>query len=314
MGNILVTGAAGFVGAALCEELRRRHMAFVPAVRRRTRASQFEHGELSADIDWYAALEGCDTVVHLAARVHQIHESGMDSLCAYRVANRDASVNLARQAALHGVSRFVYVSSIKVNGEFSPEKPFSATDTPAPQDAYGLSKWEAEQALTKIGRETGMSVAIVRPPLVYGPGVKANFLQLMRMVHRGMPLPLGKADAKRSFVGLDNLVDFLLLCISSPTAYGQVWMVSDQEDISVAELVHLIGKAMGRTSRLFGVPTGILYAAAKFLGREAVAARLFEPLQVDSRPATELLGWMPPLSLEQELQRTVSNFIHTSDS
>jgi UDP-glucose 4-epimerase len=264
------------------------------------------------DTDWRQALGTCQVVVHLAARVHQIHESSHDAIRAYREMNVDVTVNLARQAADAGLRRFVFVSSVKVNGESSGRHPFAATDTPNPQDPYGQSKWEAEQRLQELGSNSGMEIVIVRPPLVYGPGVSANFLRLMQLIRSGMPLPFGMIRNKRSLVGLDNLVDFLILCTSHPAVAGKVWMVSDQHDISIGELSRVIAAAMGKPARLLPIPPALLRVTAILMGKRDVATRLLDALQVDTTPANELLGWKPPVLLEEGIQRTVRHFLDCS--
>jgi nucleoside-diphosphate-sugar epimerase len=311
LGKVLVTGANGFVGAAVCDALERRGMPFIKAVRKRSDSRQFETGDIAspAAVDWSPALAGCDTVIHLAARVHMMRESAADPMAAYRAANVDASMNLARQAAAQGVRRFIFVSSIKVNGERTEGRPFSAGDAPAPQDAYGRSKLEAETALREWAGQAGVELVIVRPPLVYGPGVRANFLRLMQLVKSGMPLPLGAIHNRRSMVGLSNLADFLLLCARHPAAAGGTWLVSDNQDVGIAELVRMIGHAMGRPARLLPVPPGMLAAAAGLLGRRAAAGRLLDSLQVDVSPALSRLGWTPPLDLEAGIRATVGHFL-----
>jgi nucleoside-diphosphate-sugar epimerase len=281
----------------------------VAAVRKSTGNADFEHGPLGANTDWSAALHGSKVVVHLAARVHQMHESRGAASRAYREMNVGVTLNLAQQAISAGVARFVFVSSVKVNGETSGAHPFTAMDVPAPEDAYGLSKWEAEQGLQELGAKSGMEVVIVRPPLVYGPGVRANFLRLMSAVHAGMPLPLAMVRSPRSLVALDNLADFLSVCTTHPRAAGKVWMVSDQHDVSIAGLIRLIAAAMGRPARLLPVPPALLAGMAIMLGKRAAATRILDALQVDSRPASELLNWSPAVSLEEGIRRTVDDFL-----
>lgn len=309
--KILVTGANGFVGAALCAALRRRRSRFNAAVRSAApgASDQVAVGDLAQAPDWSAALAACDTVIHLAARVHMMQESAADPLAAYRAVNVDATLQLARQAAQHGVRRFIFLSSVKVNGERSSAQPFSAQAAPAPQDAYGISKLEAELGLQQWARQTGIELVIVRPPLVYGPGVRANFLRLMQLVRSGVPLPLGAVQNRRSMVGIDNLVDFLLLCASHPAAAGGTWMVSDQHDKSIAELIRAIAAAMNKPARLLPLPPALLAGAARLLGRGAAAGRLLDSLQVDSTPAQKILGWRAPVDFETGIANTVAHFL-----
>src|SRR5690606_37466369 len=216
-------------------------------------------GELSTATNFRSALAGVNVVVHAAARAHIMNEEVVDPLREYRRVNVDGTLNLARQAAAEGVDRFIFVSSIKVNGELSSQpKPFSPNDTPAPEDAYGISKWEAEQGLKTIAKETGMEVVIIRPPLVYGPGVKGSFASMVKLVRKGVPLPLGSIRNRRSLVAVDDLVDVIVTCIDHPAAANQVFMVSDGEGVSTSELLRELGKAMGKPARLVPVPTGLL--------------------------------------------------------
>lgn len=310
MQKILVTGANGFVGAALCERLARDAVPFLAAVRQAGGPDQFECGDIDAATDWSAALAGCAAVIHLAARVHVMNEArdAKGAEAAYRTVNLDATMNLARQAAARGVRRFVYVSSVKVNGESSIE-PFTAHDAPAPQDPYARSKLAAERALLALAAEGQMQVAIVRPPLVYGPGVGANFRRLMQVVELGLPLPLGALDNRRSLVALDNLVDLLLLCASHPDAAGEVFLVSDGDDVSSAELLRRLAGAMGRRARLWPLPAAWLAGAAALLGKSAQAGRLLGSLQVDIGHTRRVLGWRPPVEMRQALAKTAADFL-----
>lgn len=311
MEKFLITGANGFVGSRLCQVLENRTIPFTPCVRRLGKSGQytvapFENGNLSEEINWQPALDGCDVVIHLAARVHVMKEGKNDSEPAYRAANVGATMRLAEQAAEEGIRRFVYVSSIKVNGERTLGQPFSSDDMPAPEDAYGRSKLEAERALAAWSERTGVELVIVRPPLVYGPGVKANFARLMQAVKAGLPLPLGGIHNARSMIGLDNLVDFLLLCATHPAAANSTWLVSDNQDVSTSELIRLIASAMHKPARLLPVPASLLAAGASALGRRPAAGRLLDSLQVDISPALNRLGWKPPLSLEAGIERAVA--------
>lgn len=307
--KILLTGATGFVGGALAEALLNRHFEIVCAGRRSSPRIHFAHGDLGADTKWHPALQGCQTVVHLAARVHQMADASKPVRSAYRHMNVDVTMNLARQAVQAGVARFVFVSSIKVNGESSRDLPFTAEDLAAPQDAYGESKLEAERGLLALGQDAGMEIVIVRPPLVYGPGVRANFLRLMQLVKAGVPLPLASIRSKRSLVGIDNLVDFLTLCTSHPATPGKVWLVSDQQDLTIGELIGLIASAMDRPARLFPMPPSLLKNAARFLGKASAGGRLLDPLCVDATPASILLGWKPPVAPDEGIRRTVRQFL-----
>lgn len=306
---ILVTGSNGFVGRELCGVLAARNIPFRAAVRKAPGPGQVAVGDLNRSTDWRDALEGCSTVIHLAARVHVMSDTAEDPLTAYREVNVEASLRLARQAVEAGVRRFVFVSSVKVNGESTVGKPFAASDHPAPCDRYGQSKMEAEAALLSMGRETGLEVVIVRPPLVYGPGVKANFLSLVKLVRMGMPLPFGRADGYRSMVALDNLVDLLIRCATHPNAPGEIFMVSDGQDVNVGDLVRMIGNAMNKKVHLLPVPPGLLRHAAGMLGKTAVTDRLFGSLQVDMRPTMERLQWKPVMSPQQAIDKTVHHFL-----
>jgi nucleoside-diphosphate-sugar epimerase len=311
---ILVTGATGFVGKAVVQRLLAddESQRVVVAVRRDGRQWPAQvlprvTGDLEPATDWSLALNGVSSVVHCAARVHVMHNTEADPLTAFRVVNVDGTLNLARQVAAAGVKRFVFVSSVKVNGESTPlGQAFTEADAPAPQDAYGQSKHEAEQGLRQLAADTGMEVVIIRPPLVYGPGVKANFAALMRAVQRGWPLPLGAVHNQRSLVGLDNLVDFIVTCITHPQAANQTFLVSDGQDQSTIELVHGMAQAAGVPARLLPVPVWALQAGATLLGKGDAVQRLCGNLQVDIAKARGLLGWVPPVSVSEGLHRAVS--------
>jgi nucleoside-diphosphate-sugar epimerase len=262
--------------------------------------------DMTAATDWNAALIGVQAVVHCAARVHVMQDDATDPLHAHREVNVNGTLNLARQAAQAGVRRFVFISSIKVNGEATqPGQPFTADDVPVPLDPYGVSKLEAELGLREIDAQTGMEVVIVRPPLVYGPGVKANFASMMRWVARGIPLPLGAIQNARSMVALDNLVDLLVTCLTHPGAGGQTFLVSDGEDVSTTELLRRTAQAMDKKALLLPVPAAVLELGASLLGKRALAQRLCGSLQVDIEKTRRLLGWSPPLTLDQGLKKAV---------
>ncbi|WP_273807638.1 MULTISPECIES: NAD-dependent epimerase/dehydratase family protein [unclassified Pseudomonas] len=308
--KILVTGAGGFVGAALVRQLQAKGYRVVAAQRQPAVASVAGRvipviRELSADTDWSAPLAGVDTVIHLAARVHQLGEQpGEASEARYDEVNRAATLKLARDALAAGVRRFIFVSSIKVNGDWTlPGKPFRADDLPAPTDAYARSKAAAEQQLLALMAETGLEVVIVRPPLIYGPGVKANVARLLDTLARGVPLPLGGVrHNRRSLLALENLLDLLILCIVAPKAAGAILLVSDDEDLSTAELLESLAEGLGRKPRLIAVPSAWLEWGARLLGRGEVAQRLCGSLQVDIQPTKTLLGWQPPLSARTALR------------
>lgn len=265
--------------------------------------------DLSPETDWRAALEGVSAVVHTAARVHVMDDKVADPLAEFRRINVAGTLNLARQAAAVGVTRFVFISSIKVNGEATElHRPFSADDEPAPLDSYGVSKMEAERGLREIASQTGMGVVMVRPPLVYGPGVRANFASMMRWLRRGVPLPLGAVHNARSLVALDNLVDLLVICCSHPAAAGQVFLVSDGEDVSTTELLRRAAQAMGRSAHLVPIPSTWLEGAAALLGKRDIAQRLCGSLQVDIEKTRQVLGWRPPLTLDEGLKKAVEGF------
>lgn len=304
--RILVTGANGFVGRALCGYFDVREHVTVPIVRRGSGyPGEIVVGDLCSDTDWGSALTGCDVVVHLAARVHVMRDLAEDPLAHYRETNTDATLNLARQAAQAGVKRFIFVSTIKVNGE-GRETPYREADVPVPEDAYAVSKWEAEQGLRRIAQETGLEVVILRPPLVYGPGVKANFLNLMKTVKKGWPLPLASIHNRRSLLYLGNFIDAIQLCVEHPAAAGQTFLLDDGETVSTPDLIRAVARAMGRPARLLPVPVGALKLAGSLLGKRAAVVRLTGSLFVDSAAIRTRLGWTPPFSMEAGLAATVA--------
>jgi len=311
MPNILLTGASGFLGRQLTISLKNKpHICLTAAVRRAVQLSAtnvVEVQSLDANTDWSYAVTDQQVVIHTAARVHTMKDEVSDPLAEYRRINVDGTLNLARQSAAAGVDRFIFISSIKVNGEQTPlGQPFTADDTAAPEDAYGISKWEAEQGLKKIAAETGMEVVIIRPPLVYGPNVKGNFASMIKLVERGFPLPLGAIHNQRSLVALDNLVDLIITCIDHPAAANHVFLAGDGQDLSTSELLRGVAKAAGKPSRLFPIPSSLLIFAATLLGKKAVAQRLLGSLQVDISKASDLLAWEPPISVEEGLRRCFS--------
>ena len=312
MRRVCVSGANGFIGQALLRSLFSSHHLVIGAVRGADRTMpesglpSVAVGDIGADTNWSAAIAGVDCVIHCAARAHVMHETAGDALAAYRAVNVDGSRRLAEQAAAAGVRRLVYLSSIKVNGEQTAlGAPFSFLDTPAPEDAYGISKWEAEQALWDVSAQTGLEVVVVRPPLVYGPGVKGNLARLLKLVRSGVPLPLGAVQNKRSLIGLDNLVDLLIRCVYHPAAAGQTFLVSDGEDLSTPDLLRHMAAAMGRSARLVPVPVPLLRLAGSALGKRAEIDRLVGSLQINSSHTRQVLGWTPPVSIQEGIRRMV---------
>lgn len=312
----MVTGATGFVGRALVEELCRRRIDFVPVVRRAP--DLFESAvvidDINATVDWKRHLEGVDVVVHLAARVHVMKDQATEPLRAYRAANVDATINLARQCVAAGVKRFIYLSSIKVNGEETLDCPFRAADTPHPRDLYGVSKLEAEQGLQEIAALSRLELVIIRPPLVYGQGVGANFLQLMHGVKREIPFPFASVHNRRDMVYVGNLVDLIIACALSNSAVGHTFLVADGESVSTPGLIRAIAQAMNRKAVLFPLPPPVLKFVARCLGKRVVAQRLLGSLQVDIQDTIHTLNWVPPYSFEHGLDETVRHFLDAEQS
>jgi nucleoside-diphosphate-sugar epimerase len=313
---ILLTGATGFVGSALMRRLTRNGETDVLAAVRRVESRIpdsvrcVEVGDILPDTEWRHALPAVKVVIHTAARVHVMKDTAVDPLAEYRRINVDGTLNLARQAAEMGVSRFIFISSIKVNGESTcAERPFRADDAPGPSDAYGVSKMEAEHGLREIANRTAMEVVIIRPPLVYGPGVKANFRSMMHWLRKGVPLPLGAVNNQRSFVALDNLVDLIARCIDHPAAANETFLVSDGEDLSTSQLLRRLGDALGRHARLLRVAPPLLKLFARLAGRPDIASRLCDSLQVDITKTTTKLGWRPPVTVDQGLRKTAYEFL-----
>jgi len=283
--KVVLSGANGFLGSRLARALNSKPGVILTSVVRRCveihAANILEVQGIDASTDWSTVLGDQQVVIHAAARVHIMKEDVADSLAEYRRVNVDGTLNLARQAAATGVKRFIFISSIKVNGEQTPlGQPFTANDVPAPEDAYGVSKWEAEQGLLQLATETGMEVVIIRPPLVYGPGVKGNFASMIKLVAKGLPLPLGAVHNLRSLVSVDNLVDLIITCIDHPAAANKVFLASDGQDLSTTELLRGVAREMGKPSRLIPLPASWLMLAATLMGKKAIAQRLLGSLQV----------------------------------
>lgn len=312
---ILVTGASGFIGAAVCSELRSRGYTVRAAFRSESAAAADVSGEsivvgdLDSSTDWTSALEGIDCVVHCAARVHEMRDALSDSLASYRSANVDGVRRLAEQAAIARVRRLLLLSTIKVNGEeTAPGAPFLFSDTPAPQGPYGISKLEAEQALWSVVAKTGLEGVVIRSPLVYGPGAKGNIARFLKLVRLGVPLPLGSVQNRRSLVGLSNLVDFLICCLDHPAAAGQTLLVSDDEDVSTADLLRIMASSLGRSIWLLPTPVVFLRLAGFVLGKQAEVDRVIGSLQVDTNYSQDLLNWRPSFTLAEGIRHMVRPF------
>ncbi|MFI8747737.1 UDP-glucose 4-epimerase family protein [Pseudomonas sp. NPDC077186] len=314
MQTLLLTGGTGFIGQALIKRLLRDGCYQpVAAVRRPpadvpSGAHSVQVDELSENTDWAAALVGAKVVIHAAARAHVLNETADDPLAEFRAVNVSGTLALAQQAAQAGVKRFIFISSIGVNGNQSSH-PFTVDDLPNPTEPYAVSKYEAELGLSQLSAKTGMEVVIIRPPLVYGPNAPGNFGRLIKAVSKGLPLPLGAIRNQRSLVALDNLVDLIVTCIDHPAAANQTFLVSDGEDLSTTELLRRMAAALGKPARLLPVPSWLLETAATMLGKQALSQRLCGSLQVDIGKTRELLDWTPPVSVDEALRKTAKHFL-----
>lgn len=314
--KFLITGGSGFVGGAVINRLamesecsiiapvRKMSVKFAPGV----------HTIHSANVDslsdWSDALKGVDVVIHAAARVHVMTEVCADPLAMFREINVEGTVNLARQAVAAGVRRFIFISSVKVNGEGLPhDQAYFADDAPAPVDPYAISKLEAERALQSLAVETGLEIVIIRPVLVYGPGVKANFLSMMHWLYRAIPLPFGAVHNSRSFVAVENLVDLIVTCVEHPAATNQIFLASDGEDVSTTQLLRKLANALGKPVLLLPIPVCFMSGAAALLGQKPLSQRFFGSLRVDINKNRQLLGWVPPVTLDEALCKTAQHFL-----
>ncbi len=307
--RVLVTGGTGFIGNSLITSLLSPNYHVIAAVRNNTNMLPWNTEKiiveaLSSETDWTAALKTVDVVIHCAGRAHVMNNSKRNPLAEFRKVNTEGTLKLARQAAISGIKRFIFISSIKVNGEMtSADQPFQSNDNYLPTDPYGLSKYEAEQGLLALAKETGMEVVIIRPPLVYGSNVKANFAVMIKWVNRGVPFPFGAIHNKRSLVALDNLVSFIIHCIDHPKAANEVFLISDGEDVSTTTLLRKAAHAFGKKALLLPIPVSLMTFAAKLLGKGDMANRLFGSLQVDSSKARDLLGWKPVITMDEQLKK-----------
>lgn len=310
--NIFITGANGFIGRNLCISLKEKDCCVRAGVRSYIRDiigvdEYIEVSDIGPETDWSQALTEVDIIIHLAARVHIMHEAAADSLESFRRINVLGTEHLARMAAKAGVKRFIFISSVKVNGEGALQ-PYTENDTPAPEDAYGISKREAEDALARIAAETGLQTVILRLPLVYGPGVKANFKNLIKIVGTGLPLPFKGVNNRRSFIYLGNLVDAISACIAHPKAAGETFMISDGQDISTPDLIKMIASAMNKKPILFSLHPDILNVLCKITGKAKEIEKLTGNLLVDSSKIRNLLGWKPSFTLEEGIRETVKDY------
>ncbi len=308
---LLITGANGFLGRSLSVHAS-MNGKLVRQASRQGGKRRIAVGDIGPGTDWSMALQDVQFVVHLVARVHVMRDRAVDSLRAYRHVNTEGTLNLARQAAAKGIRRFIYISTIKVNGEETPVGwPFTEEDVEAPLDPYGISKMEAEEGLRLLAAATGMEVVILRPPLVYGPGVKANFLSMMQWLSRGVPLPFGSIHNRRSLVALDNLIDLIVTCLDHPSAANQTFLAADGEDLATPDLLRRLGLALGKPACLMPIPAWLLQAAAAAVGKRDLARRLCGSLQVDITKARTMLGWKPPVSVDDALQATARDFLES---
>ncbi|MFZ1388647.1 MAG: NAD-dependent epimerase/dehydratase family protein [Thiolinea sp.] len=316
---ILLTGSTGFIGLSIAQHLHQQGHALTTVARRLTdilppNIQQTRIDDLLSNIDWTHNLNGVDTIIHLAARTHVMHDTVSDPLTEFRRTNTFATLNLAQQAAAAGVRRLIYISSIKVNGEVTVKgKPFTVDTsfTPSELEPYAQSKQEAEQGLIKIAQQTDLEIVIIRPPLVYGKGVKGNFRSMMDWLHKGRYLPLGSIHNQRSLVALPNLIDLITTCIHHPAASNQTFLVSDGEDLSTTELLQRLSYALGKPDRLLPIPQSWLETGLTLVGKHFIAQRLFGNLQVDISKTRNVLSWIPPVSIDEALRQTAEAYLQS---
>ncbi len=309
--NILITGANGFVGRELCQRLTKTDHQIIALSRSVITSNNIRHFEVThfdGNTDFSEALKGVDVLIHLAGRAHVMNDHSSDPYLAYAETNIEVTKNLASQAAASGVKRFIFISSVKVNGEKTLNEAFNEKCSPHPEDNYGKTKFEAELALQLIAKSTNIKVVIIRPPLIYGKGVKANFKNLIKLCQHRLPLPFGAIHNKRSMVYIENLVDFIITCSTHPKAVNETFLISDGEDVSTTYLIRLIREALGVHSRLIPIPQHWLVFLLSLIGKKQLATRLCGNLQVDISKAKTLLGWKPPFSLKQGIQKTLNNY------
>lgn len=315
MNSVLITGSCGFIGRELCIKILDDGRRAKGTVSIESDVSRLPVGvdavliaSIDSDTNWDNILAGIDAIVHLAARVHVTDDAFSDPLAEYRKVNVEGTERLAVAAVNAGVKRFVYISSVKVNGEGGSYS-YTENDKEAPEDPYALSKWEAEQALYEIADKTEMDLVVLRPPLVYGPGVKANFLRLLKVVDSGIPLPLASVNNRRSLIYLGNLIDAIVTCINHPGAAGNTYFVSDGKDVSTPELIRCISSALGRPARLFPFSPVLLKKAGIITGKSVAMDRLLGSLTVDCSKIRRELDWQAPFLMEQGLKETANWYI-----
>jgi len=311
MPKLLVTGGSGFIGKAVCENLKKKNYKINITSRRdiiknSNDVKVYNINEIDGNTDWFQALTAVSCIIHCAAKTHMMNNDKQNSLSSFRKINVKGTLNLAKQASACGVKRFIFLSSIKVNGERTEKSSiFRHNDIPKPEDSYGKSKWEAEKGLWEISKQTGLEVVIIRAPLVYGPGVKGNLERLIKIIKSRIPLPFSLIKNQRSLVGIDNLVDLIVRCIDDHKASGNTFLVSDEEDISTPDLVRQIASSMGLSVRLFPIPLSLLKFFGFLLGKKTEIDRLVGSLRIDNSYTKEILNWTPPLSVEEGIRRMV---------